>query len=674
MKKINYGNWQKTIAAAVLTALVWSCFFSGNATAQTESKVISLGKLPRQEIISPLLLRDFDEALGATNKGKSQVSRSVGSWGRYSVASVEFTDTAARKAQFTDSKVSKIEGVSVLTMIDRFADVFIKGKAALERLEKAAGMVRVDGIGTAIAPPPPAPTPVKVPSKAIPDQIVRGGIGNLKGKNVIIAVLDTGVDFRHQDFITFDSRGRKKSRLLYLWDTSLEYRKGRGGTAPVSYPNTTSIGTLFTQDQLTTELRSTRPKIPATDLGGHGTACASIAAGNGNADFRGRLGLKRNQVVGVAPEADIIAVRYGENGFENDYLLNAVIEWLDKVAGAKPLVVSASYGHLQSGHDGQTVQERQMNARFPLSLQKRAFVVAAGNEGVKAVHYTADLTNKENAKWINYTAKREEPLSIYFDTNDVGDIEIETADGTRISVANSTVDYNKITKQTNVTVDVNIGKGAFRIYSLSDRKVKADLYFPFAGYNSRVYGSIPPSWFDAKQANFQGFIRAPGTMENAITVGSYDWNDNFHIGGKAVELSIYCLDESNKQLEGIIEIGKISCYSSSGPTRDGRRKPEIVAPGQYYTSSVAKYENEPVWNPDTTGNYADMNGTSAATPYTAGIVALMFQKKPTLTLGEIKNLLQSKASRDPFTGDIPNDLWGAGKLDMKAVQAIFASL
>jgi subtilase family serine protease len=69
-----------------------------------------------------------------------------------------------------------------------------------------------------------------------------------------------------------------------------------------------------------------------------------------------------------------------------------------------------------------------------------------------------------------------------------------------------------------------------------------------------------------------------------------------------------------------------------------------------------------------------MNGTSSATPYTAGIVALMFEKKPTLTLGEVRALLTKNASSDPFTGIPPEPVWGSGKLDMKAVDRIFAAI
>lgn len=670
MKIKNKSFRRSALAFVVLAAVWWTIAPIGDSSPTVKAqlkggKAIELSKLSKQNKIAPRLLDAFDaqskSILSADKKGEASVNQAAASGKTFLVASLEFTTPAARRAQFTDAKVSNVAGANVLTVVDRFADVFVDAQATINELAKKPGVVRIEGVRKVNAPPPPQTEQSKVPSKGTPDAIVRDGFGTLKGKNVIIAVLDTGVDFRHPDFITYDAKGLPTSRLLYLWDTGLEQRSGRGSAAPFSFPNKASIGTLFTKEQLTAELRRSTPTIPPTDTNGHGTACASVAAGNGNADFRATGGLKRAEVKGVAPEADIIAVRMGDAGsdFRNGYLLNAIVEWLDKTAGVKPLVVSGSFGSHWNGHDGQTIEERQLNARFALDKQKRAIVLAAGNEGGDAIHATVQVGTKDAAKWLRWGSQSGAYINVFFDTADVDDVVIEPAEGTNIT-APSGWEINSITGQASVELETDTAQGALRIYSASGKKMKADLYLP-------LYGA-----FDAAVANFNGMVGSPGTMANAITVGSYDWNDNFHVGGTAGVLQSVCLNEKGVRMA--IEIKRISCYSSPGPTRDNRRKPEIASPGEWFASSRAKGEGVETWQVvDSTGNYNAMNGTSAATPYTSGIVALMFEKKPTLTLGQVKNLLQ-KASRDPFTGNPPTDYWGNGKLDMSAVQTIFNSL
>ena len=64
-------------------------------------------------------------------------------------------------------------------------------------------------------------------------------------------------------------------------------------------------------------------------------------------------------------------------------------------------------------------------------------------------------------------------------------------------------------------------------------------------------------------------------------------------------------------------------FSSRGPTRDGRRKPEIVAPGYYILSANAN-TNE-VGECDDNGGITFQAGTSMATPVVSGTAALVRQ-------------------------------------------------
>jgi serine protease AprX len=99
-------------------------------------------------------------------------------------------------------------------------------------------------------------------------------------------------------------------------------------------------------------------------------------------------------------------------------------------------------------------------------------------------------------------------------------------------------------------------------------------------------------------------------------------------------------------------------------------KPEVAAPGQYFVASSAL--NASGWR-DSTGNYRLFNGTSAATPYTAGVVALLLGKQRGLTAAQIKELIRQHAGRDDI-GPVPNRRYGHGRLDANAVDEMLQKL
>ena len=101
-------------------------------------------------------------------------------------------------------------------------------------------------------------------------------------------------------------------------------------------------------------------------------------------------------------------------------------------------------------------------------------------------------------------------------------------------------------------------------------------------------------------------------------------------------------------------------------------KPDVVAPGQFYPASAPL--NPTHGKRDSTNKYQLFNGTSAATPYVAGILALVYEKNPGITYGEVKSLLHKCASVDSYTGSCPNPKWGYGKLNVDAVKRLIASV
>ncbi|MDQ8186790.1 S8 family serine peptidase [Pelagicoccus sp. SDUM812002] len=113
-----------------------------------------------------------------------------------------------------------------------------------------------------------------------------------------------------------------------------------------------------------------------------------------------------------------------------------------------------------------------------------------------------------------------------------------------------------------------------------------------------------------------------------------------------------------------------------GPTFDGRLGVDVAAPGEFL---ITVYAPDSHWATfgfnkvqDGNGHYGKANAVSAAAPIVTGIVALMLQANPELDQLQIREILRSTARSDAFTGDVPNAVWGYGKVD--AYEAVMAAL
>lgn len=134
-------------------------------------------------------------------------------------------------------------------------------------------------------------------------------------------------------------------------------------------------------------------------------------------------------------------------------------------------------------------------------------------------------------------------------------------------------------------------------------------------------------------------IGSPGAAAKVITVGAVaEWSS-----------SVGAANHS----EGVT----LAYFSGRGPTADGRTKPDIAAPGVSITSARA----------GTAAGYSTSSGTSMATPFVAGTVALALAKNPAWSPATTKSMLGSTA-QDRGPAGIDND-WGAGVIDGYALVA-----
>ncbi len=101
-------------------------------------------------------------------------------------------------------------------------------------------------------------------------------------------------------------------------------------------------------------------------------------------------------------------------------------------------------------------------------------------------------------------------------------------------------------------------------------------------------------------------------------------------------------------------IGDLASYSGRGNNITGKMGVDITAPGHTTFTTEKNF------------GWMTFSGTSSAAPHVAGIAALLLSYNPSLTHTQIRQILWKTATKDSFTGIVPNTDWGYGKLNMEA--------
>lgn len=500
------------------------------------------------------------------------------------------------------------------------------------------------------------------------------------GDGVIVGLYDTGIDYKHGDFR--DGRGR--SRLLGLWDHAIG-----NGTPPDGF----AYGHYCDQNSLTDE------SCPSTDRDGHGTHVAGTMAGDGSAAGTGQA----FRYAGVAPMADLLVVKGG------NFLAHEIVEavdWIFRTAEklGRPAVVNLSLGAQSGARDGSSAFERALDN---LSGPGRIIVAAAGNDASNGNFVEGSLpayrfhamdvpvvgSPIEFVIRVPGTAPRAGIcndyglIEVWYDGADRLDIEIVRPDGEAVSAAFGTFRQDSSASGfiwiDNAFNGANPGNGDHQaLIEISDCNrsgaLAQGLWVVRATPTSVGSGGEPVHlWISQTEfgesdalrgvsSNFDNgyIVSSPATAHDVIAVGAYVTRTCWQ-----AQNGVWCWTARE-------EVGDIAHFSNGGPTRDGRLKPEISAPGRTIISTLSSQITgipEELVAPD--GVHVVLQGTSMAAPHVAGAVALMLQHDPTLTPAEARAILQRSALRDEFTtrsytgepgGATPNNQWGHGKLDVHA--------
>lgn len=473
---------------------------------------------------------------------------------------------------------------------------------------------------------------------------------NLKGSNMLIGFLDTGIDYTHPVFRRSDG----SSRIYGIWDQTIQT-----GTPPEGQ----YYGTEYTNEQINEALRSDSPSalVPTEDTNGHGTFLAGVAAGSA---------IPEEDFVGAAPEAAIAMVKLkeakdylkefyfatGPGPFYQDTDIILGIRYLLSLAGRlnRALVVCIGLGTNQGSHSGET----PLNSVLSSISEERGThaVVAAGNEAGKAHHYyqstntncyhEAEILVKENTSGFTMElwGSPLETYSVGFETP-LGEVVPRIPARIRLT---DTIDF--VLERTKIFVnyegiqtisggqmifmrftDPTPGVWRLRVYCSSEGTGNFHIWLPVSGF------SDPDVIF--LQPNPDTTLTTPSASDQVITPSTYNAYD-----------------------------GSLFLNSSRGYTRLGDIKPDIAAPGVN------------VFGPLAGGGFTTMTGSSVASAITSGAVALIAEwgitnpsQERVFNSEEIKTLLIRGANRSP-SRLYPNREWGYGTLDVYQIFSSFSSI
>ena len=491
------------------------------------------------------------------------------------------------------------------------------------------------------------------------------------GQGVVMGIMDVGFDLTHPNFY---SRDLTNYRIRRFWDQVTQ------DTVGSPFP----VGRDYVTAKELLELGHSRD---GQDLA-HGTHTLGIAAGSGyDSPYRG-----------IAPETDICLVANAvyadlpfidstdvyKYTFATDALGFKYIFDYAKEMG-QPCVVSFSEG---SGQDFWGYDLLYYEFIDSLIGPGRILVAAAGNEG-----------HKKN--WIHKHRGQESAGTFVFNNDTTMMVTLKSPDDFILRLVGYNNDEQNDTllirprytltqpdsiwavksehlnvlfeaypscyhaEETcyDVTLSASSAIGSNPLLSLEMVGINADVEL------WRYNGWLTTSSMNARlnDAENTHCIHSPSSAPNVISVGATTYRD--HIINLEGDTMTYWAGNDGRLVE----------FSSTGPTMDGRIKPDCVAPGNNIISSYNSFYLEN--HPDANDNRWDVarfpfqgrtyawntnSGTSMSTPAVGGAIALWLQACPTLTPDDVKGIL-SRTCRHPEADlDYPNNEYGYGEVDVYA--------
>lgn len=530
-----------------------------------------------------------------------------------------------------------------------------------------------------------APTPEVSKKRVAEPPVNRWRFGSAEkhdhGKGVLVGIVDVqGFDFSHPDFLDAD----EKTRFIRIWDQGGANRPSPHRRNSTDYSEAFDYGSELTKENLNGAIANADGfGLPAYELesqsqmeaSSHGTHVASIAAGNHGV-------CSQATIAGV-----VIALGTGDDdrrrAFYDSTRLAHAVDYLINLAeeiDAKAVVINISLGTNGHAHDGSSSLSRWIDSS--MTVPGRCVCVAAGNAGQEVAQFEGDAgyvmgrihtSGKVPARGLDSDI---EWLVVGNGLSDISENELEiwysSQDSFAVSVRPPGMEWIGPIEPRQFVENKQLADKSFvsiynELYHPANGSNYISVYLSPFFHESGIVGVRAGQWTvrlhgrEVRDGKFHGWIERDdprrlgrvGEKKEAWMFPSF-FTEKSMVDDSSVSslacghrvLSVANLDEA-KDL--------INVTSSQGPTRDGRFKPDVAAPGTDIVAANGFGGAENQW--------VAMTGTSMACPFVAGVVGLMLAVEPKLTAAQIEGIVQSTAR--PLPGG--NFSWlntaGFGRLD-----------
>ena len=446
----------------------------------------------------------------------------------------------------------------------------------------------------------------------------------ITGAGVKVGILDTGIDYNHPALAAvyqggYDAVDNDDDPM----ETTYEDWKASGRTEKVNG------STYYTS---------------------HGTHVAGIVAGQD--DFGGR------SAYGIAPEADIYAYRvlgpYG-GGSTAD-----ILEGMEHALADGMDVVNMSLGGSYNDH-----RSVLSIAADNLTLAGVTTVIAAGNDGELGA---ASLGSPGTSALALTVGANDSPLTLATTTATVG---AASADLRLVSQKRDASSVTDLAGKSFRLIDVGGGNAAgYAGKSPAGAIVvieRGTITFNDMAANAKNRGAAgaivvnnrpdgPIDAFIGESDSYAVMFGTDATQGAALRAA---------MAAGAAEVTFGTLGEITTDAD------RLAGFSSRGPSNGTTDiKPEVTAPGVSVMSSVPTWDVDPKADISYAEAYGRKSGTSMATPFVAGLAALMLDAEPDLAPADVKTRLMNTADDLADTTGVFES--GAGQVDPR--QAVFGTV